>query len=386
MTDLPDPLVPAECSMAGDDWFPLYFDRLRKSKWWRRASDVARARNIMLWGEAYKARPAGSLPDDDDELAEAAGYGMDVDAFLEFKADIMAPWTLCSDGRWYHPTVCEQVLDSWERRGATRKAESARKAEYRRRVRSQGKVPAKSAAVPRDTPTCPTGHEEDGGGSHGTPPSVPPGLGLQTIQTVQEGTTVPVGSPPPIATVTSVPDGVNAKRDPWASDEHFAAAWKACTDKGRTRSSRAKAWPEWRRVRDRVGGEALARAMARYVAADEDAKRTGGPGFHLWLKDGRYEHWLGPSAVAAAPVCAFPGPPALRASVVDVAGEDFALKFIDPAGWRDADRTLVARNIMAADRIHRELRDWLTRTGVRLEVHGEHVHRDRAALSTGVQR
>ena len=114
---LPAPLVPAEVTMTGDDWFPLYFDRLRKSKWWRRASDMARARNVMLWGEAYKSVPAGSLPDDDDELAEAAGFGMDVEAFLAVKAEVMAPWTMCDDGRWYHPTVCEAVMESWERRG-----------------------------------------------------------------------------------------------------------------------------------------------------------------------------------------------------------------------------------------------------------------------------
>lgn len=110
---LPEPLIPAECTMTGNDWFPFYFDRLRKSKWWRRASDVARSRNVMMWGEAFKAVPAGSLQDDDDELAEAAGYGMDVDAFLAVKPEIMAPWVLCSDGRWYHPTVCEVVLDAW---------------------------------------------------------------------------------------------------------------------------------------------------------------------------------------------------------------------------------------------------------------------------------
>src|ERR1700761_8931550 len=115
MSDLPSPLVPAGCDMSGNDWFPLYFRRLRSSKWWRRASDLARARNVMLWGEAYQSVPAGSLPDDDDELAEAAGFGFDVDAFIAAKSEIMAPWVLCSDGRWYHPVVCEAALDAWER-------------------------------------------------------------------------------------------------------------------------------------------------------------------------------------------------------------------------------------------------------------------------------
>lgn len=149
----PPPLVPAECVMSGNDWFPLYFDRLRKSKWWRRASDMARARNVMLWGEAYKATPAGSLPDDDDELAEAAGFGMHVDAFIAVKAEIMAPWVLCSDDRWYHPTVCEQVLDSWERMSAKRKADAERQRNRRNAVRVTPRtatVTAKVDGVTRD--------------------------------------------------------------------------------------------------------------------------------------------------------------------------------------------------------------------------------------------
>lgn len=88
---------------------------------------MARARNVMLWCEAFQATPAGSLPDDDDELAEAAGFGMDVDAFVAAKAEIMAPWVLCSDGRWYHPTVSEKVNEAWERTSQRRKADAERK-------------------------------------------------------------------------------------------------------------------------------------------------------------------------------------------------------------------------------------------------------------------
>jgi len=176
MSALPDPPVPADCDMAGNDWFRLYFDRLRKSKWWRRASDMARARNVMLWGEAYKQVPAGSMPDDDDELAEAAGFGMDVDAFAAVKAEIMAPWVLCRDGRWYHPTLCEQTLEEWERRGSRRKAESTRKADYRRRVREGAVVPRNAASVPLDMAGCPAGH---GLVSRGTSPIVPAGLGQE---------------------------------------------------------------------------------------------------------------------------------------------------------------------------------------------------------------
>lgn len=163
MSERPHPPVPAECTMGGNDWFPWYFDRLRKSKWWRRASDLARARNVMLWGEAYKACPAGSLPDDDDELAEAAGFGMDVDAFMSAKAEIMAPWTLCADGRWYHSTVCEVVLERWESTSEKRKAAAAKKRAQREKARG---VPARNPNVPsngHDVPRDTQGNDGDNG-------------------------------------------------------------------------------------------------------------------------------------------------------------------------------------------------------------------------------
>lgn len=182
---MPDPLVPAGCTMSGNDWFPLHFDRLRKSKWWRRASDLARARNVMLWGEAYKQVPAGSMPDDDDDLAEAAGFGMDVDAFLNAKAEIMAPWVLCSDGRWYHPTVCEVVLDAWERTSARRKADAAKKAAQRAKTRGQAvdgeRVPHDRGLVPDDNENVPRDIIENAGD-----------IDTQTGQTRQDRTTPPL--------------------------------------------------------------------------------------------------------------------------------------------------------------------------------------------------
>lgn len=167
--------------MGGNDWFPWYFDRLRKSKWWRRASDMARARNVMLWGEAYKACPAGSLPDDEDELAEAAGFGMDVAAFLAAKAEIMAPWKLCADGRWYHPTVCEMVLDRWENTSEKRRNAAAKKRAQREKSRG---VPAITENVPpngRDVP-----RDIDGNGGDNPVSSRARMIGDETTEKTEE--------------------------------------------------------------------------------------------------------------------------------------------------------------------------------------------------------
>jgi hypothetical protein len=136
MTDLPAPLVPDDCDMSGNTWFPLHLDRLDKSRWWKRASHLARSVNIDLWKAAYREVPAGSIEDDDFILADIARFGMDVDAFRAVKAEIMEPWTLCSNNRWYHPTLCEVVLKTWELGSPAKKTEAQRKADYRARVRA----------------------------------------------------------------------------------------------------------------------------------------------------------------------------------------------------------------------------------------------------------
>lgn len=172
MPNLPAPLTPPGCDLSGHDWFPLHFERLRKSRWWRRATDMSRARNVMLWGEAYKSVPAASLSNDDDELAEAAGFGFDIDAWMAAKDDILSPWTLCSDGRWYHPTVAELALDAWQKLSIKRRAERERKAAQRAGVRSgtsgtplaAADVPPDDEIVPRDTDAVPQDTPENGAG------------------------------------------------------------------------------------------------------------------------------------------------------------------------------------------------------------------------------
>ena len=277
MTDLPPPLTPPECSMAGNDWYPLYFRRLRNSKWWRRASDVARARNVMLWGEAYQAVPAGSLPDDDDELAEAAGFGMDVEAFLAVKREIMRPWVKCADGRWYHPAVCEVALESWERQTVNRKAEAARKAGYRRRVRERLAVSGSPPPVLRDSAACPAGQGRE---SHGTRPEVPRDMG-HTDKTDRTDTSVD----------KSASAGVRKRAD---YPDLFIKAWRAYPH-FRGRSSKPRSFDEWGRLSSEERGR-LAPACDRYAHEGGEARaKCGAPGMHRWLHDQRFEDWMAPS-------------------------------------------------------------------------------------------
>jgi hypothetical protein len=259
---MPAPLSPAGVDLSGHDWFPFFPERLRKSKWWRRASDLARARNVMLWGEAWKSVPAGSLPDDDDELAEAAGFGMDAEAFIAAKPEIMAPWTLCSDGRWYHPTLCEQVLNAWERMDERRR--NARERQARRRSRVAKSAPSVTP-VEADV-TCDMGDVTREN-------TIEERRGEERIH--------PVGSATPQA----------PKKDP-EYPQAFELFWSTAGDQMRKRSSRKKSYPAWRSACRQSSEAAQQASIAAYVAQDEDFKRTRGPALHRWLNDGRWEAWL----------------------------------------------------------------------------------------------
>jgi hypothetical protein len=276
--DLPSPPVPAEVSMSGNEWFPLYYQRLRKSRWWRSASDFARSRNIDLWCASFDETPAGSLPDDDIELADAAGFGRDVAEFQAHKAELMAPWTLCTDSRWYHPTVCEVVLETWERTSERRKQDRLRQQARRARTRISGNAPSATlSAVTRDAPTR----------SRVTPPSVTREVAPQ--DKTRQDRDITVASAAPNAT---------AAGEPWKGEPEFLAVWDAATPQMRRRAkSMAKAWAEWVKVRKTAEPGKILAGLRGYLRGDPDVQRTGGPGLQNWLRDRTFEQW----ATAADP-------------------------------------------------------------------------------------
>lgn len=123
---LPDPLVPAEVDLRGMEFIPLKGDVLFKSTTWLKGSHEGRCAALRLWWHAFAHEvPAASLPDDDQLLAEHAGYGEVVKAWLKIKPQAMRGWVKCSDGRWYHKLVAELALEAWN--GRVRNREKARK-------------------------------------------------------------------------------------------------------------------------------------------------------------------------------------------------------------------------------------------------------------------
>ncbi len=112
-----------------------------QSDTWALASPDIRPWLLMLWTVAWQQVPCGSMPSDDD--LKAARLGMKAAAFKKAKPVLMRGWWLADDGRLYHSTIAERVLDMLGRKESDRK----RKAEYRARMEAERKA-SESSSVP----------------------------------------------------------------------------------------------------------------------------------------------------------------------------------------------------------------------------------------------
>lgn len=83
-------------TLSNHDWVPLYINRLLTSRFLARClaedrrADIGTA--VILWCEAFRQDPAGTLPDDDTQLARLAGYGADVDAWRKARPGVLHGW------------------------------------------------------------------------------------------------------------------------------------------------------------------------------------------------------------------------------------------------------------------------------------------------------
>lgn len=113
MTNLPEPLQPADVDMRGMDFMPFKIEQLRRSRAMALATSEAAAgfSMFLLWLESWWETPAGSLEDDELLLASAARCSRD--DWKKRKPIALYGWVLCDDGRWYHPTICEIAWEVW---------------------------------------------------------------------------------------------------------------------------------------------------------------------------------------------------------------------------------------------------------------------------------
>lgn len=159
----PKPLVPANVDLRDFAWMPLDVMRLANSETWAKANGWEAKAAVNLWCRAWHQVPAGSLPNDDAILALWAG----VPDFQAVKEVAMRRFILCRDGRFYHRTICEKALESWERKSAAsdsretdrqrKKGQRTRKAQLKQQT-SHADIHGTSAGLPRDIPGTSDGH------------------------------------------------------------------------------------------------------------------------------------------------------------------------------------------------------------------------------------
>ncbi|EJE53155.1 hypothetical protein PMI14_02229 [Acidovorax sp. CF316] len=107
---LPAPLTLPACDLSDFQYMELDVRRLRDSKFAAAAEGEAFRAGILLWCAAWHQVPAASLPDDDVELANLAGYGRVLKEWKKVRAAALHGFVKCADGRLYHPVVAEKAI------------------------------------------------------------------------------------------------------------------------------------------------------------------------------------------------------------------------------------------------------------------------------------
>jgi hypothetical protein len=156
----PEPPYPADVRAKG--WrFQLDYERIEQSGTWNEAGSLALdglplARPLLLatWYAAWKQVPCGSLPTDDRELAGCIGLPRRV--FSEYREILLRGWCEASDGRLYHPTITQMVVEMMTQRRSDadrvarwREVQAAKKA-----AAAAAKERGTKADVTRNTESC----------------------------------------------------------------------------------------------------------------------------------------------------------------------------------------------------------------------------------------
>lgn len=128
MTDLPEPLTPPDCDLRGMPYMPFDLVRLFDSDLYALSTGDEFKAAFTLWGKSFYQIPAGSLPADDRLLEHLSGARK----WKAVRDMALRGWVKCSDGRLYHQTVAEKVLEAWASRLARReRTEAARAARHK---------------------------------------------------------------------------------------------------------------------------------------------------------------------------------------------------------------------------------------------------------------
>lgn len=144
---LPAPLTSAACDLSDFQYMELDVRRLRDSKFAAAAEGEAFRAGILLWCAAWHQVPAASLPDDDVELANLAGYGRVLKEWKKVRAAALHGFVKCADGRLYHPVVAEKAIAAFAAK------EKYAYEKFCDRLRKENAKRAKEGKPPLDVPT-----------------------------------------------------------------------------------------------------------------------------------------------------------------------------------------------------------------------------------------
>jgi len=113
----PYPLVPPEVDLRDFGFMPVDVVRVRDSRLNAEQSPAENWAAFLLWCASWHQVPAGSIPDSDVWQATQAGYarrGKIDPEWHEIRDGARRGYVTCSDGRLYHPVVCEKALEAWQ--------------------------------------------------------------------------------------------------------------------------------------------------------------------------------------------------------------------------------------------------------------------------------
>lgn len=140
-------------TLSNHDWIPLYINRLLTSGFVAHAiaegrrGDIATA--LILWSESFKQDPAGTLPDDDVQLAQLARFGPDIAGWRAVRDGALYGWqsvqidddggrSRAKNARLGHPVIADIAVDMHRRKaGRDQAREAGRLAQVRSRVRKK---------------------------------------------------------------------------------------------------------------------------------------------------------------------------------------------------------------------------------------------------------
>ncbi len=324
---MPAPLTPADCDLRDSKFMPIYAQALLNSGFNAMADDMAWRAGVTLWLKAWHQVPAGSLPDADEDLCALAGLGRDLKGWQAIRDKALRGWTLCDDGRLYHPLIAEAALEAWISRLMGQI--SAATANARRWGNGLDSAPLEACIVEaapllralnpnaealkkldrRKVPADPTGVRPESQGK-----------GEGKVEAKAEDSPESLGF---AAFREAYPAGCGGA----GADKAWAVAIAEGHDPAAILAGLEAAKAKWRKDQ----------TPPRYI-----------PMASNWL-DRR--SWL--NFAAAKPASPWAGPQTVRAAVVaelGPEGEAFARSYLDPAAWRPPD-VIVARTAIAAGKL-----------------------------------